>query len=116
MKNKTKLTGTKLVNHLYDKHKDKFDGSIHNTLWQIIINERFKDEKVCFVSNYSERGLDLGIATKNENGYNFVGCCFKEKITHNEAELIINELNNEVFGLTEKEAMEIELTSMRDIC
>lgn len=111
----TKLSGTDIIHHLYEKYKDKFDGSLHNILWQIIVNERFKGEKACFVSNYSHRGLDLGIATKNENGYIFGGCCFKENIKHDEAEEIVDYLNSEVFALSDKEAMEIKLTTMRRI-
>ncbi len=103
---------TEILNKLFDKYKDRFDGSFHNVLWQIMINGKRKDTESCFVSNYTNRGLDLGIADKNESGYTFAGCCFKYNVTYDEAELILADLNKEVFELTEDQAFKISLSSL----
>lgn len=99
------MTNTEKVNHLTDKYKGKFEGSIHDTLWQIIVNEARKvDLKSCFVSTYPGK-VEVGIADLDQAGHTPIkSMVFKKPISINERYRIIEELNKDVFELDPKQA------------
>lgn len=109
----TQESSTQKVSRIYDKFKEKFLGNFHNALWQIIINERFKGKNVAFVQNFNNSGIELGIADKMHRGYTPTATMFDIDVKYDEAETIIDELNQDVFNLSPIEANEITLMSMR---
>lgn len=108
--------GTDLYNDLLERYGEHFEfqsPSFGNLLWQLIINERWKDKKPhCFVAVYND-GLVLGIAEHGETGYYNTRVHFVKGIDHNKAEDILEKLNEEMFGLLLRAQAEIVLSSMR---
>lgn len=108
--------GTELYNYLLEKYDGNFETaqpSFGNLLWQLIINERWKENKPhCFVAVYNN-GLVLGIAEHGEYGYYNTHVHFKEGIEHDAGEDILENLNSEMFGYLPRATSEIVLSSMR---
>lgn len=95
------------LNRLYDKYLPKFENSgWHNTLWQIMINQNFKNIKACFTPVYKNGGLNMGIA-HGLDGFTKSTAWFKEGVTYDEASDICADLNKEVFDLSDDEAFQI---------
>lgn len=119
IKMKTLKTGTALYSFLLGEFDDNFQNSspsFGNLLWQLIVNEAWADKNThCFVSNYDKNGLVLGIAEKNENGYHNTHVYFNSDITNDKAEDILDQLNEQMFGLLPRASCEIVLSSMRYI-
>lgn len=114
---KTQKQGTELYSFLLGEFDDSFQQSspsFGNLLWQLIVNEAWKDRNIhCFVPNYDENGLVLGIAEHNESGYYNSHVYFNDTITHNQASDIVDQLNEKMFGLLPRASGEIILSSMR---
>lgn len=92
------------LNVIYSKHAENCDGSFHNALWQIMINESCEG-----AFSYSHTSKQVIIALP-EGGY--IPALFdipnKEK-----RQLIIDDLNREIFDLNAMQAMRIECDSMK---
>ncbi len=107
------MDSLKKLNSLYERFKNDFEGSFHNVLWQIMINENRKgDEGNCAFTPAIKNGETLlGIADRGMSGYCSTGAGFKTH-NHNKAQEICDVLNKEVFGVDSKQAAEIVLTTM----
>lgn len=81
-------------------------------LWQIIVNDLYNDKTVVFVP-IPESRLTIGIAEKNETGYTPTRVGFAPGIKYDQAQEILTELNEAIFGLNEKLSMEVIISSMR---
>ncbi len=110
-------TGTDLYNDLLTKFEKHFQSgmpSFGNVLWQLFVNDAWDHCKPhCFVSNYDNNGLVLGIAEHSESGYHNTHVYFNDGITYDQAEDVLEQINEEAFGLLPRACMEIVLTSMR---
>ena len=104
---------TDKTNRLFDKYKDKFEGAFHNLLWKLLVDETRLGKMSAFTTNYTGNGLTVGIADHGSMGYTPTGVYFKEEVTHDQAEEVIDDLNDEVFGLSDRTAAEIVLSTMR---
>ena len=94
---------TDKLHRIYDKFKDKFPyGGFHTTLWQIMINQNFKNKKCCFTPVYRKDGFNMGIA-HGPDGYTPSTAWFKNDMPYNEASDICEEMNKEVFGINPEE-------------
>jgi divalent metal cation (Fe/Co/Zn/Cd) transporter len=104
---------------LFDKLYDKFEGffsknsfpSFNDILWQIVINEILKGRNAAITSVLTENGMELAIVYKGEKGYYPTHVLFNSDVTYNKAEEIANELNNEIFGLSPKDAIVLKLST-----
>jgi hypothetical protein len=103
-----------LLNKLYDKYNDCFANtmpSFHNLLWQLMINGVHKGKRMCFYAALTGGENTLGLVTFNEAGY-YPAVFFKETVNFPEMEAIVNNLNQQVFDVDEKEYMRIVSSSM----
>jgi predicted transcriptional regulator len=111
---KNQKQGTELYIFLFGEFGDNFQNaspSFGNLLWQLIINEAWKNNNAhCFVSNYDKHGLVLGIAEKDEQGYHNTHVYFNSNINHDRAEELIDQLNEQMFGLLPRATGEIVLS------
>lgn len=114
---KTNLTGTELLNSIYDANKDNFKPgmcSFHNLLWQLIINETWKDTNIhCFVPVYQDGGNMIAIAENNKYGYHPTYVFFADGIDYKQANNICKRINEEMFGLLSDACDNIVASSMR---
>lgn len=101
-----------LLEQLNQEHANKFNGSLHDLLWEILIEEKYSRDVVCFVSAYTSTGLVLGIAHEDESGYEPTRLTFVDT-QHDRAIDLLVQLNLKVFGLDRREASLIVLSSMR---
>lgn len=104
---------TEKLNRLFDKHKDKFVGNFHGLLWKLLVDKIRKDKSSALVQNYAPEGHALGIADQGQNGYVPTMTYFKDSTSYDDADAIIDELNQEIFGLDDLAASKILLSSMR---
>ncbi len=103
---------TDKLNRIYNKHKGSLEGMFHSMLWLIMVDGRFKNEKVAFTAQYKDDYLSLGVAL-NTGGWIPTVAFFKEEIKLDEAKKICNDLNREIFGLNLKQTMNLMIESMR---
>lgn len=101
------------LNEAYDKLKDNFSSFFHTCLWRVCVDNITNGKVACFVSNWTEHGLRLGIAIANEYGYIPCPCYFKEGTKHDRGQEVLEELNRIIFGLNDEAAMLIVTSSMR---
>lgn len=102
-------------NAIHKAHKSEFKSSIfslHNLLWQILINERFSNRMVAFTPVIREGETQIAIAEFNVSGYVPTAVAF-ENPDFDSANDICDQLNEEVFGLNEDTAVRITFSSMR---
>jgi hypothetical protein len=101
------------LNALYEKHKNKTEGLFHNTLWQLMVNNVRKGMLSAFVYIYGQPKdrVNVGIADYGHKGYTPATFKIKETVGENERELMIDELNSVVFGITPEKSFEIEISS-----
>lgn len=90
-----------------------FDGNFSNVLWQILINKITAGKVACLVSNYDKIGHVLGMAYANEYGYTPSTAYFKQSVSYDESQKIIDALNQAVFNLDELTCFKIQASSMR---
>jgi hypothetical protein len=113
MKNNTKeLSGTDKVNQLFEKYGDKFPNCFfHTLLWNLFVEKTRKLTDAAFTPVIQNGYTILGIADKGIKGYTPTTAVF-ETNNYNEASDICDELNKDVFGLSEEEAFKIIATTM----
>jgi hypothetical protein len=104
-------TTTEFFHEVYDPRKDLFSTNLHNFLWQLIINEAKGDKIIVFTPVYTDRGLEIGMVAFNETGYYPTYISFNNK-DYNEAVKVCEELNLQLFGITDELAMAIVAKSM----
>ncbi len=82
-------------------------GSLHNTLWQVMINDSLDGEIAAFVDIPSQDCISIALATGG-----FIRANFEIRETHN-TEMVLQRLNRDVFGLTPDGADNVLMNSMR---
>ena len=87
--------------------------TIHNLLWQIMVNEVHKHKVKALTPVYREGGLEVAIATENESGYNPTGVMFKAGTEYKDAMDICHIINLKAYGWSEDKSIEIITSSMR---
>lgn len=124
MKTTTKKSSVKKVdnsvenfNRIFDKYEDKFGDkslySMHNFLWQIIINEKWNNAAItCFCAVFGEGGYEIGICERDKSGYNRMRVPFKTK-NYDDAVQIARELSGDVYGHTYEEVNQMISSTMR---
>lgn len=80
----------------FEKYSNYFEGSFYNTLWQIIVNEYFKNRRVAFYFTYNDYGALLVIADVN-GGYYLTSTYFKS-LPYEGYHSLILKLNKDVFN------------------
>lgn len=107
---------TDKVGRIYDKHKNKIEGSFHDVLWQILVNGvRKANLESAFTHLYpSNNGCEVGIADKGRKGYTPTSIFFKADVPVKERVAIVDDLNREVFGLEPDQALMIVIDTMRN--
>lgn len=105
------MTTTEKVDNIYNEFVQHFDGSFHNTLWQIIVNNSLENMSAAFISDPVQKRVVIAF---EEGGYIPANVVFKNQtLERNERDEILGRLNELVFGITPARAMEIELKSYR---
>lgn len=84
--------------------------TLSDLLWQILVNEVYKDERVCFYVDVTTEHNSLIIAYEI-GGFKKTGIYFASD-NYNESADICDELNKEVFGLTEEQSAKMLNISM----
>ncbi|MCP3672568.1 MAG: hypothetical protein GY814_19530 [Gammaproteobacteria bacterium] len=95
------------LNTAYARVKHYTLGSLHNTLWQVIINDSLDGEIAAFVDIPSQDCIAIALAT---GGY--IPANFEIREAHN-TEMVLQRLNHDVFGLTHGGADDVLMSSMR---
>lgn len=96
---------------IFNDFKKEFIGSFHTVLWRIFADGITNNKIACFVGNYDDNGIVLGIAYANEAGY-CPSCAYFLTTNHTVSEKILKELNKRVFDLDEEMCIKIKLSSM----
>lgn len=106
----TTATTTEELSEIYSLIKDSFKigiNSIHNLLWQMIVNMVNEESQMAFYNVYEDGRHVLAKVIKNESGYYNTLVEFADGLTDDEAFLICETLNEKVLGLSEHESQEI---------
>lgn len=110
------MTDIEKVHFLCDKYEDKTEGMFQNTLWQLLVNEVRRGVQSAFVYIYvpsKKNGVNVGIADMDVSGYTPCTFSIKKDVPEKEREDMLEELNREVFGITDEQAWKITASSMR---
>lgn len=86
--------------------------TIHNVLWQVIVNQNFKGRKVCFTCVVADGENQLAICEKNTPGYLPTKVSFLTP-RYSTAMKYVHELNELVFRITREQSNKIVLSTMR---
>ena len=92
------------LNTIYEAHKDHVNGSFHNCLWQVMINDSLQGSDAAFVL-----GMDQVIIALGDGGY--IPAMFGITI-HPDA--VLADLNEQVFGLVGDAPDQVMYRSMRN--
>lgn len=100
---KTTATTTDELNEIYNFVKetvvsDPFKGSLHNLLWQLIVNRVHEDKTQSFYNVYHNGDYVLARVIENEAGFINTNICFKDNITQEKAREICRYMNEKCFG------------------
>lgn len=92
---------------IYNAYYMKFEAvgmfTFHNLLWQLIVNEVKKDEKVILSTNYEVNGQELVFVNEGEGGYIKTHVAFLTNVDYKHGYLIAKELTELIFGIDSKE-------------
>lgn len=99
------------LNKIYHEFKDQFVGEFHDVLWQVIIARTDDFENCCFTVNVTDHGNCLGIAEHRRKGYVPTNAFFNDK-QYDKAMKVLDRLNEAVFTLDKREAIELICTTM----
>lgn len=103
-KNTKKDDGQRL-HDIYVKHANDVDGQFHNMLWQIMINKSCVGTFIHVLTDDT-----IGVA-QADGGFIPTGC----RITNSDKrQLILDDLNREVFDLNAMQVIRIEAASFRN--
>lgn len=99
----------KRLNKIYDKYRDDFKEGIcsfHDLLWQIMINQNFKEKEVVFYPVVTPEGNEMVVAS-GAGGYTETGVVFKnddwDKSTELSIEISLLVWDSKYGGLLENE-------------
>jgi len=106
---------TEKLNKIYKQYKDNFQNvlpqSLHNALWQIMVNNAYAGKLKCFYATPHKKDTCLCLVVANEKGFIPVAY-FKKELTLNDCEKFAYEIGLKVFGVDEKAADDIIFSSM----
>ena len=108
MTTKTQDTTLDDLNEIYADLRVYFKDGFHNLLWQVMVNRAVSRD----TGHHSFVALscgEVGLATKDERGYRPTTCSTVKDYDPESVAL----LNNAVFGITDREALNIVASSMR---
>jgi len=108
--NKTFEKNADKVDKINKDFSDRFDG-LHNTLWQILINDSIGGKVAAFTPIVGDGFYTVGVAPANESGYIPTATIIKAS-HYTKAAADVAALNLAVFDLDEKAALEIVASSM----
>lgn len=94
------------LNELYEKHKGSISGQFHNCLWQVMVNNSLQNADAAFLQQCSQECVSIALG---EGGY--ITTMFKIEDKDREDE-IIDDLNEQVFGVTHEGAWNVVVRSM----
>lgn len=101
------------VNQLYEQFNELTTGMLHNSLWQLIVNQpERKNAAFVFIHGKGSHG-NVGIVDAGMTGYTPATFSIKTEVSEDQREQMLDKLNEEVFGITPKRAFELELQSYR---
>jgi hypothetical protein len=93
------------LNEIFEKHEAVTSGSFHNCLWQIMINHSLGNEEAAFERLQCD---DQVIIAFGSGGY--IPACFD--IEPGVCDEVLDDLNEQVFGLTHEGALRVVFKSM----
>ena len=93
---------TDRLNDIYSAHKDNCEGSFHNFLWQVMINQSLGDADAALFRRFAEPGIAIALGDGGYIPANF-----------DAPNDVIAALNRDIFGLTPEEADRVLMRSMR---
>ena len=96
------------LNKIYDNVTGLVYGSVHNTLWQIMVNDCLGGKEAAFDTLPSD--YEIIIIALSDGGYIPANISVSEE----KRDKVLEILNREVFGLTPDEAAAIMTKSFRD--
>lgn len=101
----------------YDPMEDHFEKSFpsfHNLLWQLIVNDAHKDKIICLHPVYHGNvGLQISIVFWDERGHQATNVKFRTGTTYDQAQVICDKLNEQLFGIMPSLSFMIVARSMR---
>lgn len=100
------------LRELYEKYKGYFDGSFHNLLWQLMINEVHADRERALTAVIDKRGYQLGLVLEGMKGYIPTLTWFKPGMKWEECSKIADELSEKIFEIDYEKQNIIVLRSM----
>ncbi len=100
-----------MVKSMHADFEKDFDGNLHNLLWQIIVNDTLASRDCCLTVVIRSEGVMLGLADRNEPGYQPLHVWFKNH-NYDSAMDICTRMNNRLFELDEKAGYDIVASSM----
>jgi len=77
------------LNAIYEAHKANCDGSFHNCLWQIMINDSLNGDDAAFIRLPTREDICIALG---DGGY--IPACFNTP-----SDSVLADLNQSVFGL-----------------
>jgi hypothetical protein len=100
------------MNEVYDQYKEYFVSLFHTAMWRIYVDNITAGKLCCFVHNFKNGNIQLGIAYANEAGYMPLPAYFKDGIKHDEAQILADLLSEAVFNLNAEACNQILISSM----
>lgn len=114
--------GTTFFNEVNNQFEDRFEKtffSFHNLIWQLVVNESYQDNIICFhpVDSKTEGYFwEIAIVEWNVEGFKRTNVTFiKDVIEYNEACDICDQLNEQLFGITQLLGQKIVDRSMNPV-
>ena len=108
------MTSLDKINFLFDRFEQNTEGSFHNSLWQIIINQpNRKNAAWVFIPVPGPGKVNVGIVDEGQSGYTPATFSVKGSLTEDEIYEMFAVLNEVTFGITQQRAEEIELQSYK---
>jgi hypothetical protein len=107
---------TEFFHELHDKYEAKFEKampSFHNLLWQFIVNDIHPNKIIAFTPVHYKGGLQISTVNFNVSGHWPTNVHFAKGVSYDEALEICQDLNLQLFGMTDQLAFAIIATSMR---
>jgi hypothetical protein len=98
-----------LVEELYQRYRHDIEGSLHGSLWHVLVNGALGDQ----VAAYTEREGGAVVLAREDGGYTDANFRFMDKVNPKCRELALNYLNKRVLDLEPDQAAVIVVSSFR---
>lgn len=106
------------LNDVFEKHEKSFSkagNGLHFLLWRIIVAKIYEGRRVGFSLNIDPAGYQLVLAEYAQKGYIETHVYFEPHTKRDEAKIVVDALNAEVFNLTEEQASRIQVSSFAGV-